>query len=265
MPIELIFPEDPAEIRSRENPKGPHRSKQNLGLVCCGVVVIILLFMYFGYRRTAKPITTEPAAKEMVNIGVGTSSSSSEDKAIAKKLLFAHGVKNAKLVLETIDGRSSIRVVAQDVKNIPGITWAFEWTKNGLPFGYGDTVSGFRRGEVLTVKITPYDGETYGTSKFLRAEIKNTAPEVAVEKGTTIEGDNLSYQVKAVDPDGDSLTYSLVEAPKGMTVDAKTGVITWSEQPQNSGPYLVKVRVTDGQGGESIYPLNIDPAKPTNK
>lgn len=264
MSIEIILPEDPVVVRGHEDSSPPRRNKSNLVLLCCGLAVLILLFVYFGYRKTVKPAATGPATSEQINI-TNTGPLSSEDAVVAKKRIFSQGVRNAKLVFETIDGRNCLKIVAQDLKNVPGIAWVFEWTKNGQLFGQGDAVSGFRRGEVLTVKITPYDGETRGTSKVLRTEIKNTAPEVAVEKGTIIEGENLSYQVKAVDPDGDPLLYSLVDAPKGMSIDPKTGVITLAGQPQDQGSYSVKVKVTDDQGGESIYPLNIDPIKPTIK
>ncbi|OPY75943.1 MAG: putative Ig domain protein [Syntrophorhabdus sp. PtaU1.Bin153] len=264
MPIEIILPDDPVEVRGREEPKGP-QNKSNFVLVCFGVVVLVLIMVYFGYRKNTRPLAVEPSRTETVDIGSMSSGLSGDDTSIAKKLIFSRGISNAKLVFDTIDGKNCLKIVAQDVKNVPGITWAFEWTKNGQPFGSGDTITGFRRGEILTVKITPYDGEKYGTSKILRTEIKNTVPEVTVEKGTAIEGDNLSYQVKAVDPDGDPLTYSLADAPSGMAVDAKTGVITWQVPAQDQGSYTVKVKIADGQGGESIYPLNIDLAKPTIK
>ena len=267
MPTEFILPKDPAETRGREDPERP-RNRLNLLVVCCGVAVLILVLVYCGYRKTTKPAATEPTVSEAADIGADADPSSGEDETIAKKRIFTQGIRNAKLVFETIDGKSRIKVAAPDVKNVPGITWTFEWTKNGQPFGQGDTVSGFRRGEVLAVKITPYDGETYGTSKILRTEIKNTVPEVTVEKGATItavEGNSLSYQVKAVDPDGDPLAYSLIDAPKGMTVDPKTGLITWPVESRDRGPYSVKVKITDGQGGESIYPLNINLAEPTIK
>jgi hypothetical protein len=264
MPIEIILPEDPVEARGPEDPAGP-QSKFSFILICCGVVVLVLILVYFGYRKDTKPAAVGASKTETVDITSTSSARSGEDTAIAKNIILTQGVRNAKLVFDTIDGKNCLKIVAQNVKNVPGITWAFDWTKNGQPFGSGDTVTGFRKGEILTVKITPYDGERHGTSKILRTEIKNTVPEVTVEKGTTIEGDSLSYQVKAVDPDGDPLTYSLADAPKGMAVDAKTGVITWQTPPEDHGLYSVKVKIADGQGGESIYPLNINLAEPTTK
>src|SRR5262249_31399451 len=36
------------------------------------------------------------------------------------------------------------------------------------------------------------------------------------------------YTVKAIDPDGDPLTYSLPLGPQGMSIDPTSGLITWA-------------------------------------
>ena len=41
-----------------------------------------------------------------------------------------------------------------------------------------------------------------------------------------------TYQVVATDPNGDTLTYELLDGPAGMTMDAATGVLSW--QPDSS-------------------------------
>jgi site-specific recombinase XerC len=48
-----------------------------------------------------------------------------------------------------------------------------------------------------------------------------------------LEGASFQYGVQAIDADNDSLTYSLVEAPPGMTIDAKSGQINWTVGHQN--------------------------------
>ena len=63
----------------------------------------------------------------------------------------------------------------------------------------------------------PFDGENYGNAKVLTTEIKNTTPRVVEDKAATFDGKQFSYQIKATDADGDSLTYSLVEGPPGVT------------------------------------------------
>lgn len=52
------------------------------------------------------------------------------------------------------------------------------------------------------------------------------------------------YNVNAIDPDGDTLTYFLTTSPKGMTIKPATGLIKWT--PKVKGNYAVVVKVSDG-------------------
>jgi hypothetical protein len=62
--------------------------------------------------------------------------------------------------------------------------------------------------------------------------------------GATI-GVAYSYDVNAVDPENDTLTYSLDAAPDGMGINASTGLITWTPTAAQAGANPVTVRVTD--------------------
>jgi len=54
------------------------------------------------------------------------------------------------------------------------------------------------------------------------------------------------YQVTATDANaGDSLTYTLPNAPTGMTIDPTTGLINWTPTGDQIGSHSVTVRVTD--------------------
>ncbi len=56
------------------------------------------------------------------------------------------------------------------------------------------------------------------------------------------------YDVEAVDPDGDPLTYSLVTGPSGMGIDPDTGLVTWDVTSTDLGQHDVTVRVDDDGG-----------------
>ncbi|MDH3760002.1 MAG: Ig-like domain-containing protein [Gammaproteobacteria bacterium] len=57
------------------------------------------------------------------------------------------------------------------------------------------------------------------------------------------------YQVVASDPDGDALTYGLLSAPAGMTIDAVTGVIDWIPAAHFDNEQLpIRLVVTDSRG-----------------
>ena len=58
-----------------------------------------------------------------------------------------------------------------------------------------------------------------------------------------------NYDVNAVDADNDPITYSLITAPSGMTIDANTGLISWI--PSTIGNYNVVVEARDNRNGAS--------------
>jgi RHS repeat-associated protein len=58
------------------------------------------------------------------------------------------------------------------------------------------------------------------------------------------------YQVDAIDPDGDVLTYSLLDGPTGMQMDEASGLVTWDASAAlRNSDHPVTVRVDDGRGG----------------
>ena len=58
------------------------------------------------------------------------------------------------------------------------------------------------------------------------------------------------YDVVAVDADNDTLTYSLVESPRGMRIHPETGQISWIPRiGQPNDVVEVTVRAADGHGG----------------
>ena len=56
------------------------------------------------------------------------------------------------------------------------------------------------------------------------------------------------YDVEAADPNGDTLTYSLEYGPDGMTIDAVSGLITWTPTAAQVGQHDYRVIVEDGRG-----------------
>ena len=75
----------------------------------------------------------------------------------------------------------------------------------------------------------------FDEQSFVVELAENQPPEIVSDPVITASrGKEYSYDVDAIDPDDDPLTYSLVEAPEGMTVDATSGIITWPNAA--SGP-----------------------------
>ena len=150
----------------------------------------------------------------------------------------------------------NVEASGSDIDEDP-VTITYEWMKNGEPAGNGKRLEiPLKRGDKISIKVTPYDGEVYGTSVVLQREIQNMPPMITEDKNFNFDGKIYTYQVKATDPDGDPLIYNLKQAPKGMVID-KTGLITWKVSEKESGRFPVTVQVTDGHGGEVLYNLDI--------
>ena len=89
---------------------------------------------------------------------------------------------------------------------------------------------------VVTINITPV------------ADSPVLAP---IGNKTLIKNSTLTFAATATDADnGQTLTYSLINAPAGASINATTGAFTWT--PLAAGSFTFKVRVTDN-GNPPLY------------
>lgn len=176
-------------------------------------------------------------------------------------------IKNAKPEIAQVEflpnpakPKAKISIEAS-VKDIDGdkVTILYEWTKNGEPAGNDREIAGeVKKGDKIFIKITPFDGEAYGHHITLNRTIGNVPPKIADDRNFSFDGKNFTYQVKATDPDGDALLYSLKSSPSGMTIDQKTGVVTWFVPVEFTGKASFTVAAADAHGGEGTYTLTVD-------
>lgn len=75
----------------------------------------------------------------------------------------------------------------------------------------------------------------------------NDAPSITSKPVETVRVWALyTYDVEAKDPDPqDTLVYSLIEKPDGMTIDPATGLIEWRPTSAEAGTYDMQVKVAD--------------------
>jgi hypothetical protein len=139
----------------------------------------------------------------------------------------------------------------------------YQWSKNDLTLpGTSDRLtvsSDFKRGDKISLEVVPDDGKTRGTALTMHLYVANSSPVIASSEETfRFDGNMYSYQIKASDPDGDPLSYSLKTAPSGMTIDPSTGLIKWNVPPSFAGKTAITTSVTDGQGGETLQSFNLE-------
>ncbi|MCY2977661.1 MAG: putative Ig domain-containing protein [Planctomycetota bacterium] len=89
--------------------------------------------------------------------------------------------------------------------------------------------------------LQTYDLVIQGSANRNRPPVITSFPGFSVTTGATY-----SYTVTANDPDNDAVTFSLVTKPVGMTINATTGVVTWT--PTTAAIENVVVEARDARG-----------------
>ncbi|MCZ2343882.1 MAG: putative Ig domain-containing protein [Bacteroidales bacterium] len=80
------------------------------------------------------------------------------------------------------------------------------------------------------------------------SETPNAAPVItSTPGGPAVVGFPYTYPVTATDADGDVLSFTLGNAPSGMTIDPTTGVLAWTPTAAQVGSFAVVVLVSDGR------------------
>ena len=130
----------------------------------------------------------------------------------------------------------------------------YKWFRNNAVIKEGDEpfldTTGLASRDQIVVEVTAHDPAVTGNS--LRSDplvLGNNAPKIVSAPPAPGAPDHFDYPVRAVDPDGDRLTYQLETGPPGMTISEESGHIAWKIPSDQQGTFHVKVVAKDGQGG----------------
>lgn len=114
-----------------------------------------------------------------------------------------------------------------------------------------------------TWTVLPSDGQLWGWCKNGTWSLAVSGPVNRMPEISSLPpkhawvGKEYGYQVKARDPDGDMLTFSLMDAPANMTIDVKGGFLGWTPGPADIGARDVTVLVMDGHGGKATQTFQV--------
>jgi Putative Ig domain len=134
------------------------------------------------------------------------------------------------------------------------VSLSYRWRKNETVVKEGEdstlSVAGLTPRDVVDVDVTASDGNANGTATLSgRFTMSNSSPTILSNPSVSTTGGVYEYLVQASDPDGDPITYTLEEAPPGMSIGEQTGRIHWSVTPEAKGIYRIKVVAQDNKGG----------------
>ncbi len=174
------------------------------------------------------------------------------------------GNRRPQLSAVTLEPREGLRV-GTVVKAVPeaqdpdedALAYEVTWRVNGKPVsetGLEFDTKGLRRGDQIQAEVRASDGRvTTDAVTSPEVEIENSPPQIVSRPDIRFEDAVFHYDVRAEDPDGDrNLHYSLVSAPKGMTVDRLGGEIRWRPTLEQTGKHSVEVAVEDASGGKDV-------------
>lgn len=104
----------------------------------------------------------------------------------------------------------------------------------------------------FTFKIN--DGTGDSNTATVNITVGNDAPTLSTIANQTVDEQTLlTVTPSATDPNSDTLTYSVTNAPAGSSFDTSTGVLTWTPtEAQGPGVYSgIIITVSDGSGSDS--------------
>jgi len=164
---------------------------------------------------------------------------------------------------EQVFAGSEIQVtpVAEDNDKDP-VEFRYQWLVNGEVDAFlteavmpGDR---FKKGDVIQVKITSFDGIDEGqVYESYKMTVPNAPPRIESSPPQKFEALEYSYQPKATDPDDDSLVWRLDKAPQGMTINPSNGLINWPLTGATPGAYPMKIVVSDPDGAEAFQEFTL--------
>ncbi|MGK2905148.1 MAG: putative Ig domain-containing protein [Desulfuromonadales bacterium] len=162
-------------------------------------------------------------------------------------------------------------VVKPEVLDVDGdpVELRYQWYVNGEAETLltEDTLSAtsYHRGDTISFTIIPFDGIADGkTYHSATLTVPNAAPQILSQLPEKFEAMEYSYQIEALDPDGDAVTYTLEEAPDGMIVNQASGLITWPLAGVKQGTYSAKIVVSDPDGAIAYQTFTLAIGAPKN-
>lgn len=120
-------------------------------------------------------------------------------------------------------------------------------------------------GHPVHIRVEDGRGESDVQSFLLEvvADAPNTPPRIVSPPHLTgVSGRSYVYDARAEDPNDDPIQWSLVEAPRGMSIDPARGTIRWTPAADQLGPQQVVIQAQDVffAAGTQSFVITVRPA-----
>ncbi|MDY6837598.1 MAG: PKD domain-containing protein [Thermodesulfobacteriota bacterium] len=120
-------------------------------------------------------------------------------------------------------------------------------------------VTGLRDGSTFVHISSPgLEEATTAITVSWESPIITSTPPLEAAQGSTY-----TYDVEAIDPQGQTVTYALLSAPSDMSIESSTGLITWAvpaDQPESGNDVTVEARDPDNNTDTQSYSILVTEA-----
>ena len=232
------------------------------------VLVFTIGWCMLAPDQRETPRTTTPSTGAAGNVGTagiagtaGTAngqspaSSASPDAGIpGKELLF---IRTVRLEPSRPTRTDTLKAEVEVAPTAPErLVFTYQWKVNDQVIGEAteDTLnlSPFKKGDLITVIVTPNEGGTKGFAVESPLVAVHSAPpslELKTVRQARKTGEPIVLQLVGAVPDGELVAFSL-EPPlvPGMTIDKRSGKISWLLPPDQKGSFRFGASVEDDKG-----------------
>jgi large repetitive protein len=166
----------------------------------------------------------------------------------------------APIYLSLSNSPSDIQVTDLNADGNPDLATTLPGT-NDLSVLYGRGSNQFARAQNISVgskptRVTLADADEDGRMDLIVANTGDNTASVIYNRFDPNEV--YRYDSDAIDPDNDTLTYSIVDGPGGLIINSQTGALLWAASPDQVGEHTVTISANDGRGGIATQSFKID-------
>lgn len=159
-------------------------------------------------------------------------------------------------------------VVAEDPEGY-GMTYHYDWTVNGLASlgEHSDTFqpAELHKGDKVQVTVVVRDDLQDSPPESIAVTVVGNPPVMDTRPGQINHFDNV--KMRAHDPDGGAITWSLTGGPKGMSIDPDGLLHYTGSTTEPGGSYAVSIVATDPDGdfAKMDLPITLSPGSDAGK
>jgi len=231
--------------------------------VLAGCIVVVLLFSFLSSRKETAP---------------GRENQTSREKAVqtsTRQGMVLNGeamIQAVRLQPASPTRLDTLRAEVTPLENNSNqLSYAYTWKVNEhvISDATGDSLdlSPFKKKDLVYVTVTPYREDTAGyavSSPVIAIHSIPPSLEMKITRKTVRIGEPFELQLLSDHPDSETASFSL-EEPRvdGMTIDSRTGKISWTIQPNQQGPIRFGSAVLDSEGTRvtKIFEINLNQAQ----